>query len=199
MNYDPHGRNRFFVEAVRDCGPSNNGKGRWRYRVRDKSECVPGFGAKTVAYTHDSDVAEKLASILETGGAPPPKPNRDIGLERLRADMLADELAEVRAERDVLRNEADGLQETMKFIRGHAAAALLANDLRADVRDILYAIRNGAEFGAVGLKSPPAESTASNVQNAMGALLIGITENTFDLLMRPQLQAAVEQLRTFLK
>jgi hypothetical protein len=54
---------RFFVEACHMYGPQP-GKRRWQYRIRDKDQCMPSFGAKVVAYTYDSEIASRIHAML---------------------------------------------------------------------------------------------------------------------------------------
>lgn len=63
MNRSNPGMNRFFTEACHMYGPQP-GVRRWQYRVRDKDQIVPQFGAKTVLYTHDAEIAERAENML---------------------------------------------------------------------------------------------------------------------------------------
>lgn len=142
MHRNP-GMNRFFVEAVRTFGPAPGIK-RWQYRIRDKDNYRPNFGAVIVATAFDPKIADEIAAALENG-APVSEErwqstldyaNRQRGLEKPRGDMMKDEA-------DRLRTQLFEAREQLAYGRRTAAIALLANEIRDDVRDCLVRIRNG--------------------------------------------------------
>jgi hypothetical protein len=118
---------RFFVEACHMYGPQP-GKRRWQYRIRDKDQCMPSFGAKVVAYTYDSETASRIHAVLN-GNDTYVRHDR-TATETARRNALALEtrwqatldhtnglLREARAEADRLKTVIRELETQLKVCR----------------------------------------------------------------------------------
>lgn len=133
---------RFFVEPVRMFGP--NREPRWQYRVRDGNHLIAGYGAKNVALVYDSGTAERICDNLNRANTQPvgeerwqatlDHANEQTAGERLRADLLADELkAERETSARLLALATDRLKSIRSFERENTSLGEIANELRRAV------------------------------------------------------------------
>jgi len=128
---------RFFSEAVRSFGP--NRAARWQYRIRDKASCRPSFGAATVAWSYDPDIADRMTDMLNGVGVYPDNIDA-VRAERDRAQkqrqLAIDERDNLIALLDITK---DALSESREIAQRYASE----RDALATKHAELQAINSG--------------------------------------------------------
>lgn len=125
---------RYWCEGLRVYGPTP-GKRRWSYRIRDKDQCTPGFGARVVATFLDAELADRALTFFNGEGSTTLELSDAKKLLEKRYDhilRLANELDARRVKHDALVEEHAALlrvntkrEEDFKFVMGERDEARL--------------------------------------------------------------------------